>query len=1447
MSEKNNDIKRVRCPKGTRKNQITKKCEPTHDKNIPEEKSTFQRDSPPPSLTRVTFKKKRFRCPKGTRKNPITNNCEPTHDTNIPKILPESSLKTESSLKAESSLKELTPESSLKEITPELSLKEITPELSLKELTPESSLKELTPESSLEEINPNIEKDEINETLVNIPPSSNDFIFKKEKIQHNEYKNAGLNDIMYRFLYPDLNDPNFNIKIAKRNEFYTTKLDGTIYDIRKQSNILCNAKFELSSHQLFVKNFFSFQTPYNSLLLYHGLGTGKTCSAIGIAEEMRTYMKQIGIKQRIIVVASPNVQSNFRLQLFDERKLNKINNLNNESNENIWNIESCIGNDLIKEINPTNLKGLSREKVITLINTIINNNYLFIGYNKIANHIMSKINTNEDSGFTEKEQKQMEIRNIRRYFNNRLFIIDEVHNIRIADDNNKTKIASLLMKLAKYTDNMRLLLMSATPMFNSYKEIIWITNLLNQNDKRSVIQETDVFDKSGSFKLRNNKIIESEDGRELLRRKLTGYISYVRGENPYLFPFRIYPIMFSKQNTFIQNAYPTIQMNNKPITEPIRHLQLYLNNIGEYQYYGYNTIIKNLRTKSFNNYNVTGKEREMPSFENMESFGYIILQTPIEALNIVYPNERFDNLILSQNVDNPNPIDIIVNKENEPEIISTIVGKKGLLSIMNFDEKINPPIKYNFEYKPEILKKYGPIFKREHIHKYSSKISNICNIIRKSTGIVLIYSQYIDGGIIPVALALEEMGISRYSSASEYNKSLFKNKIEPIDSITMKSRSEFHDETENFNPAKYIMITGEKGFSPNNPADIKYATNTDNINGQKVKVVLISKSGSEGLDFKNIRQIHILEPWYNMNRIEQIIGRGVRNLSHCGLQFEERNVEIYLHSTLLTNNPELEGGDNTLHNKPNFIITNPEEESADLYLYRLSEKKAIQIGKVSRLLKEISIDCILNIGQTNFTADKLNTIAENQNIKIHLSSYPKSELIPFTIGDKPYTEICDYMSNCSYKCNPDITINKEDIMLDTYNNTFIQTNNNRIMERIRHLFREHHFYTRSTLINSINIIKQYPIEQIFYTLTRLIKNKNEYIIDKYGRVGNLINKGELYIFQPTEMNDENASILERTVPVEYKRKTIYLELPDKIKNEDTPSEKYSQIVYSQLEKEKDSISKQSLSKTIVNNTGYEYLLESIANNLLITQTDQVLTSGEKDWYKHTSKIIEHLMILHQIPREQIDKYIIYHNLDMLLFDDKMVVLQYLYSLPKDKTLSSLEMIIQEYFDEKIMKSSETNLLGIIMNKENNWKLFIQSEKNGTKWIEADSEDFKQFKDGIMKKYHIQKKNINQLIGFISLFKNKEMVFKLRDNELKRNNFGARCDSARKSEIIKMLNSVIGKNIYNETNIEYDYVAFSLCVIIEMIMRYYTDTKHNNKIYFITPEQFSINEIKSFTI
>ena len=94
---------------------------------------------------------------------------------------------------------------------------------------------------------------------------------------------------------------------------------------------------------------------------------------------MREFMKDLGISKRIIIVCSPNVQENFKLQLFDERKLKKINGR--------WNLRACTGNSFIKEINPMYMKGFSKDRIIKQIKRIINTSYLFMGYTEFSNYI----------------------------------------------------------------------------------------------------------------------------------------------------------------------------------------------------------------------------------------------------------------------------------------------------------------------------------------------------------------------------------------------------------------------------------------------------------------------------------------------------------------------------------------------------------------------------------------------------------------------------------------------------------------------------------------------------------------------------------------------------------------------------------------------------------------------------------------------------------------------------------------------------------------------------------------------------------------------------------------------------------------------------------------------------------------------------------------------------
>jgi hypothetical protein len=748
-------------------------------------------------------------------------------------------------------------------------------------------------------------------------------------------------------------------------------------------------------------------------------------------------------------------------------------------------------------------------------------------------------------------------------------------------------------------------------------------------------------------------------------------------------------------------------------------------------------------------------------------------------------------------------------------------------------KSVNEPVprRFDFEYKPKIVKSYGEVFTPDHIYKYSAKISNICNIIKKpSTGIIIIYSQYIDGGVIPMALALESMGFSRYASTYSHNSNLLKTKKEPIDSLTMTARSQMN--AVDFKPARYVIITGDKDFSQNNNEDIKYVTNKENTNGELVKVILISKAASEGLDFKNIRQVHILEPWYNMNRIEQIIGRGVRNLSHCNLPFEERNVEIYLHGTIL----------------------NTDEEAADLYVYRSAEKKAIQIGRVTRLLKEVAVDCQLNIAQTNFTEEKLLAIVENQNVKIHLSS---GKTVEFRIGDKPFTDICDYMDNCSFQClkrSELPVITEENMIKNTYEEHFIKNNSMIIMKRIRDLFLEKNVYKREHLVNAINTVKLYPIEHIYYALTRFINNKTDELTDKYGRSGHLVSRGSYYAFQPNEIMDESASIFERTMPVDYKHVSLKMELPKEIQMKEilkqgeiqNEGETAVDVNPSVLERQPSLNRMTSLTRQTSQYSSYEDILRKIEGNMkIVSQKGLKLKASDKNWYKHANMVIDELLTVHEIPEDLVNKYIVYHFLDYLSITEKMLIVERLYyNMFDDQT--GYEAIFKLYFDDLLLTNAEQERAILLSNGETN-ELYVETESG--QWKESEYTEQESFKKARSEKFIISKERINKTeIGFMSPFKGKNMSFKIKDMTQKRNNKGAKCEDASKPVIAEKIGIVLEeRGIYAGTPIEKP----DLCVILEVIMRWITEKNNiggaKGLVLFFGPEQANEMNITNLRI
>ena len=1234
----------------------------------------------------------------------------------------------------------------------------------------------------------------------------------------------------YDFLYPTLDDPNFNIKIASKKEFGDTQYDGTVYNslekIKEHANKMCNAEFELSPHQLFVRNFLSFQTPYNSLLLYHGLGTGKTCSAITICEEMRDYLSQIGLStsRKIIVVASPNVQQNFRLQLFDRRKLKLI--------DGIWNIRSCTGNKYLKEINPMNMKGMSEEKVISEIKKIISRSYLFLGYDQFGSLIEKTSNVDDSITDTAHRTKIMK-QKLKITFGNSLIVIDEFHNIRNTDDNSANRsVASQLYKLAKFGPflSMRLLLLSGTPMYNSYREIIWLINIMRLNDGRAEIDYREIFNdnpEDGIF-VETREAREGGEvgqagqiadlGKDNLRRFSTGYISYIRGENPYTFPFRIYPGEFDIARTFKGDTYqtPTIQINGRNIPEN-RKLdsmedKIYLTELSEYQHGVYSYIVRQLQQS---------KKGEMRDIEKNDSIGIALLQRPLEALNIVYPSEDFD----------PNSAELSYD-------VRPLLGKYGIQRIMEYNDET----KSNYRYKDNV----PPIFSKDVIGNYSSKIKSICDNIYKSEGIVLIYSFYIDGGVIPLALALESMGLTRYGTKAH---SLFDRPqagVHAIDAITSRRRSEMKA-GETFFPAKYVVISGDVNISPDNIGDVKAAANEGNFDGRFVKVIIISKSGTEGLDFKNIRQTHILEPWYNINLVEQTIGRAVRNCSHKDLEFEKRNVEIFLHGSILSNTPE--------------------QEAADIYMYRLSERKARYIGEVSRVLKEGAIDCLLNIEQTNFTEEKFDEELGAQPVRQILSSYDtdtRTQLeIEYKLGDKNGSSICDYME-CVFSCKPEMSKKRIGSKTDLFTDTILTMNTDKIIQRIRDIFQERYFYKRiatseslediqNDLISTINHNKKYPIEAINIALTQLLEDKNEYIKDKYGRYGRLVNVGDYYFFQPLEINNTIIPLYDREHPVDFKRKKILFRPSKKTNILEDIKKKYQptsiarpkpgieagrvSLLSKSLEEEEEEEEEEERelgelidkeARKIINiseergeelSDQEEYIREMVESltkeppalkrsikNFKEALTYNQLKRGNLNWYFNCYKVVKNKLFF--IPYIILKKILVAHILEELNMEDTLSILNYIISpayriLMRERQSDaskydnelSFDSLMKEYYDDKIL-SGEKRMEGILLiNNTGILQIYIKNKDIG-KWVKGGQTDFNYFKKSIASKNVLPKEMLSKRIGFITCIKKDKqrgddystLVFKTKNNE--KSSIAARCEQALKQDIVDNLSYIL---------------------------------------------------------
>jgi hypothetical protein len=266
---------------------------------------------------------------------------------------------------------------------------------------------------------------------------------------------------------------------------------------------------------------------------------------------------------------------------------------------------------------------------------------------------------------------------------------------------------------------------------------------------------------------------------------------------------------------------------------------------------------------------------------------------------------------------------------------------------------------------PEALETYGP--------KFLHLLENIQD--PDHVGLNLVYSQFRTlEGVGIFSLVLKKNGFAQF----KIKKSNIGNEwiIDIPEEDKGKPTFALYTGTETAEEKEIIrnIYNGDWNYLPTNISnELKKIANNNRL-GEIIKVLMITSSGSEGINLRNTRYVHIMEPYWHPVRLEQVIGRARRICSHKDLPKELQTVEVFVYLMIFT--PEQLKSDDSIELKrkdlsksiPHVPIT------SDQYLYEISELKGNLTNQLTDIIKQSAFDCYIysNGNCVNF-ADPTNT------------------------------------------------------------------------------------------------------------------------------------------------------------------------------------------------------------------------------------------------------------------------------------------------------------------------------------------------------------------------------------------------------------------------------------------------------------------------------------------
>ena len=965
------------------------------------------------------------------------------------------------------------------------------------------------------------------------------------------------NDTNYKY-YPSITNQNFVSKLIGKKEFIQSKNKQQVSDNIDQYNKLVKANcslrdFIMMPQQEFLYNFISPKTPYNGVIIFHGTGVGKTCTSISIAENLM----DSGYWNKTYVILPPRVKENYTNEIFSSYKYKK-------------GISACTGTKYYPRYHTK--EKLMKSEVIKKIT----DRYELIPYITFSNKMdnLKKKYKNAYGGTDTEIVKKV----VEQNFSNIILIIDEAHNLRESeisknlpqkDTTSQPKIdlktctndASCggkqalkpIMDIVKWGKNNKLLLMSATPMYDNPREIITLLNLLRYNDlpqPRTIEMINNVEIKPKEY-FKDGKLLKDkeDDFKDLIR----GYISYVKGGNPYIYPYII--DMNSDKNPDI--LFNNSQLGSQSGTQLGSQSGTQLGSQSGAQSDSQSNSQSRIKVNSGNYIYKPSPMYKIGSDPEDPEKRTLLANDRITHLNLIKceMNNEFQYTLYKRYLPKKMRSETALSALYSSMIAFPINPKLGNLNVpkeenykntFRIRQSVSPNKKDHsfkmYEYNDDIRK--NDFLKDENLSKYSTKMSSIFRNINSYEGIHFIYSFYISSSLLPMVLILERNGYKNYNDKNIY---IHATKIKLRCICGKLKDDEEEEEPENrckckkFIQAKYVLFSGST--DSNMMKVIQKISRPENKNGESIKVVLGSQVVGEGIDFKNIRIVHIMESWYNMARLDQVIGRAVRTCSHIELPYENRGVRVLMYCSTV----------------PSTIEQRKTVETIDEAMYRYSEQKDKNIKQIEILLIKLSVDCILH---------KEFNIRDYNNLKTYLPDEVSQKY-----KTKDGSRECNY-SKCNYKCdvNFDDLINNESTYTIESSKIKLQT----LEKKIVNLYKHNFVLTENQIDLAINGDKKYNSNTIKYIIEKIINNKR-FVKDAYRRKGRIIKIKDIhdpypyYIFQPNSIKDIRVPLKYRMMPMMRHTKILNIDKYSENRKPNTQSGPNSMSYIMEIKKQLDEI------------------------------------------------------------------------------------------------------------------------------------------------------------------------------------------------------------------------------------------------------------------------------------